>query len=429
MSTWHRVPLTALANYVNGYPFKPEDHGQDGWPIVRIEQLKDPDTRYDYFDGKVPRENYIADGDLIFSWSASLFLRIWDRGPAILNQHLFKVVPNPDIDKLFLKYCIEHNLPELTKASHGSTMQHITRRELERFHVAVPSSKTEQTTIADILTAVDQAIEQTEALIAKQRRVKAGLLHDLLTRGIDEHGRLRDASTHRFKPSPVGLVPEEWEVVPLGSISAGVTSGSRGWARYYSVEGAKFIRIGNLTRQHVNLILDDVQHVHPPLGSEGKRTSLEVGDLLISITADLGIIGVVPEGIGEAYINQHIALVKLDQGRVNPWWIGNFLAGHTAQKLFSALNESGAKAGLNLPTVASFPVPVPDMREQIKITQLLRQVDTEVVHQEAQLLKLRRLKTGLMQDMLSGRVSVAELAARSDVTHHDKEARDSGGVS
>lgn len=84
-----------------------------------------------------------------------------------------------------------------------------------------------------------------------------------------------------------------------------VTSGSRGWARYYSDEGALFLRIGNLTRDHINMRFDDIVLVNPPKSSEGKRTSVKTGDLLISITADLGIIAVIPTGFGEAYVNQH----------------------------------------------------------------------------------------------------------------------------
>ena len=123
----------------------------------------------------------------------------------------------------------------------------------------------------------------------------------------------------------------------------------------------------------------------------------------------MGIIGVVPEGLGEAYINQHIALVKLDKNQVNPWWVGNYLAGHTSQQLIATLNEAGAKAGLNLPTVASVPVPIPSTREQTEIARILHQVDDVLEEEKAQLAKARRLKTGLMQDLLTGKVSVAPL--------------------
>jgi len=410
MNSWKTVPLIALADYINGYAFKPEDHTDEGLPIIRIEQLKDDNAELDHYDKSVPEYNLIHNGDLIFSWSASLFLRIWDRGDAILNQHLFKVIPYPDVDKQYLKYCIEYNLPKLSNSSHGSTMKHITRKELKRFHVSLPSEKKEQTKIAEILATIDRAIAQTEALIAKHQRIKTGLMQDLLTRGIDEHGQLRDPSTHRFKSTPLGMIPEEWEVSNIGKISHRVTSGSRWWARYYSDTGAIFIRIGNLTREHVNLRLQNIQHVQPPDSSEAKRTVLETGDLLISVTADLGIIGIVPSDLGEAYINQHIALVKLDKEKINPYFIGNLLSSFQAQKYFSLLNDSGAKAGLNLKTISAFPVVFPsDKKEQDRIAEIIQKTDGIIETQKSERKKFLGLKAGLMRDLLSGRVSVKVL--------------------
>ncbi|WP_309716555.1 restriction endonuclease subunit S [Armatimonas sp.] len=408
MST-KKVPLSSLADYINGYAFKPDDFTDTGLPVIRIEQLKNRGAVCDLYNGAIPTKNYIRNGDLIFSWSASLFLQIWDRGPALLNQHLFRVIPRTGVDSTFLKYRIEASLPDLVNAAHGSTMQHITRKELDKCIVSIPIREIEQRKVAEIIATVDRATEQAESLIAKYQRVKTGLMQDLLTRGIDEHGNLRSEATHKFKDSPLGRIPVEWKSVPLSQIAIRITSGSRGWAAFYSDEGALFIRIGNLTRRHVHLRWDDVQYVKPPESSEGQRTSLEHGDLLISITADLGIIGVVPEGIGEAYINQHIALVKLDRERVNPWFVGNLLAGENAQNWISQLNESGAKAGLNLPTVASLPILLPPIQEQNLIVETFQKTERRLVSEQKQLEKLKVLKTGLMQDLLTGRIPVEPL--------------------
>lgn len=179
---WQPKKLTDLAEYINGYAFKPEDWGKEGLPIIRIEQLKNPEAPADYYDGKLPSSKIIENGDLIFSWSASLFLRIWRNGRAALNQHLFKVIEREGVDRAYLKAFIEFYLPALTAASHGSTMQHITRKELERFASPFPESKPEQTKISDILSTVERAIEQTEALVAKQQRIKTGMMQGLLTR-------------------------------------------------------------------------------------------------------------------------------------------------------------------------------------------------------------------------------------------------------
>lgn len=148
---WKNRKLTDLAEYINGYAFKPEDWDKHGLPIIRIEQLKNPDSISDYFSGHLPDHNIIDDNDLIFSWSASLFLSIWKGGKAALNQHLFKVIEKEGVDRHFLKHFIEFYLPEFTKVSHGSTMQHITRKELDRFQAVFPCNKSEQIKIAEIL--------------------------------------------------------------------------------------------------------------------------------------------------------------------------------------------------------------------------------------------------------------------------------------
>jgi type I restriction enzyme S subunit len=309
----------------------------------------------------------------------------------------------------FLYYKLQSLKPYLNAIAQGSTIKEVRPPTIKQIKIEIPTTK-EQSKIVDVLIAIEHTIAQTEALIAKHQQIKTGLMQDLLTRGIDEYGQLRDLTTHKFKHSRLGSIPEEWEESTIGKISHRVTSGSRWWARYYTDDGAKFIRIGNLTREHVNLRLQNIQHVQPPDSSEAKRTVLETGDLLISVTADLGIIGIVPNDLGEAYINQHIALVKLDKEKINPYFIGNLLSGFQAQKYFSLLNDSGAKAGLNLKTISAFPVVFPsDKKEQDRIAEIIQKTDDIIEKQKSERKKLLGVKAGLMQDLLSGRVSVKVL--------------------
>ncbi len=295
----------------------------------------------------------------------------------------------------------------LRTVSQGSTFEAVGKRELQNLQVFYPTLP-EQRRIAEILDTADRAIGETEALISKLKQMKTGLMHDLLIRGLDERGQLRDPNAHpeQFKDSPLGRIPRKWNVMPLESIAEMVTSGSRGWARYYSDEGPIFLRIGNLTREHVNLRLNDLVHVRPLANGEGSRTRVREGDLLISITADLGIIGVIPEHFGEAYVNQHIALVRLDCSKANPRWVGTYLAGQKAQKLFYRLNDPGAKAGLNLPTVSALPIALPDLHEQHRIAEILDAHDARIRAEEAYRDKLKLQKKGLMEDLLTGRVRV-----------------------
>ena len=280
-----------------------------------------------------------------------------------------------------------------------------------KIHVYYPRIE-QQRKIAQILDTLDTTIRKTEAIIEKLKQIKQGLLHDLLTRGIAANGELRppyEQAPHLYKESPLGWIPKEWDLASLESISSAVTSGSRNWALYYADSGALFIRIGNLTREHINLRFDSIIYANPPRYADGQRTKLEAGDLLISITADLGIVGVVSEGFGDAYINQHIAMVRLNQDYVNSRFIGHYLAGTHAQQNISQLNDSGAKAGLNLPTIRNIQVVVPNRTEQYGIALRLDEADLRIKNARTELAKLQNTKAGLIDDLLTGRVRVTPL--------------------
>ncbi|TCT00829.1 type I restriction enzyme S subunit [Pseudofulvimonas gallinarii] len=301
---------------------------------------------------------------------------------------------------------------EVKKYMKGSAQPGLNLADVEKMKVIFPERREEQAAISKILDTLDTAIQETEAIIAKLKAVKQGLLHDLLTRGIDANGELRPPQSEApnlYKPSPLGWIPKEWDIATLEAVSSTVTSGSRDWARFYAESGALFVRIGNLTREHINFRFDSTIYVCPPHNADGQRTRLEPGDILISITADLGIVGVVPDGMGEAYINQHIALVRPNIGAVNPRFVGHYLASPVAQAYISKLNDAGAKAGLNLPTIRGLLTARPEHTEQNLIAERLDEIDNRIQNATRESAKLRDLKFGLMDDLLIGRVRVTPL--------------------
>ena len=337
----------------------------------------------------------------------------------VCGYHLALIRPKANVHPIFLakQLASAPTVRYFAANATGSTRFGLAIGTIEKLDVPTPPPD-EQAKIAEVLSTVDRAIEQTEALIAKQQRIKTGLMQDLLTRGIDEHGNLRSEQTHKFKDSPLGRIPVEWDIAPLGSVAESVTSGSRGWAKYYRKEGALFIRIGNLTREHINLRLDDLVFVQPPESAEGLRTAVQAGDLLISVTADLGIIGVIPKGFVQGYVNQHIALARLRPADVSARFVGWFLSSREGRAQFDRLNESGAKAGLNLPTVRSLLFPRPDdVDEQHRIAAAIDACVRAADQHACSLQKLRALKRGLMQDLLTGNRRVtALLEQREGVT-------------
>jgi len=214
----------------------------------------------------------------------------------------------------------------------------------------------------------------------------------------------------------LGELPSDWKVVPLDEFDPFVTSGSRGWAAYYSDVGSNFLRITNLSRTCIYPSLNDLRYVAvPPDNREGIRTALEIGDILISITADIGIVGLVTAEINlPAYINQHIALVRFADQEVNSRYLAYFLSGASSQRRFESMTDAGAKAGMNLSGVrnilAAFP---PTTREQEAIAEALADTDALVKSLEQLLIKKRQIKQGAMQELLTGKRRLPGFSTRT----------------
>lgn len=308
--------------------------------------------------------------------------------------------PKETVAAKFIYYCAKWDKVRniaIPKMEGTSGRQRVPSRVFsEDIYVPIPPLP-EQKKIADILTTVDNAIEETDRIIEKTKELKKGLMQKLLTRGIGQK---------RFKKTEIGEIPKGWKIAKLKDVSTLITSGSRGWAKYYSDSGPLFLRIGNLTRDHINLRLREITHVALPDNVEGIRATAEEGDLLISITADLGIIGLIPSKFGEAYVNQHIALVKIKSSIVNPRWLAYFLSGDAGQRQFQIFNDAGSKAGLNLNTIASLIVAIPKKDEQNQIASILSEIDADISYEQNHKASLETLKKSLMQVLLTGRVRV-----------------------
>lgn len=162
MSEWVETTLGAVARFQNGYPFKPTELTGQGLPVVRIKQLLDPAAEVDRSNVDIPGQFRIHDGDLIFSWSGTLAVRMWSRGDALLNQHLFRVSEADGVDRRWLHYALDRAVDELLLKVHGTTMKHVTKRTLEAHPVMLPSPP-EQRRIAEVMSSVDAQIGALEA--------------------------------------------------------------------------------------------------------------------------------------------------------------------------------------------------------------------------------------------------------------------------
>ena len=143
--------LGDIATYINGYPFKPEDRGTTGLPIIRIQDLTGNAYDLGFYDGNYPERIEINDGDVLISWSASLGVYVWNRGKALLNQHIFKVAFNKcAVNKQYFVYAVQHKLQEMETKAHGATMKHIVKKDFDNTVIPFPTLE-EQEEIAKII--------------------------------------------------------------------------------------------------------------------------------------------------------------------------------------------------------------------------------------------------------------------------------------
>jgi type I restriction enzyme S subunit len=233
-----------------------------------------------------------------------------------------------------------------------------------------------QRRIAEMLWAVDEAWCRVQASCEAMMRFERACLYDVLG------GFLRQNKTST-----------------LGELSDFVTSGSRGWAEYYDKNGALFIRSQNVRNQ----ILDfaDLQRVQPPIGAEGARTKTRPGDLLITITGNsVGNVAYVPDGLEEAYVSQHVGLVRLKDPEMHRMLVAFFGAsGPGNEQILKA--QYGLKPGLNLEQIRRFIVPDPTHRELLEILSTIRNQDSLKAALQLHVSSSLKLKHDLLNRLIS----------------------------
>lgn len=288
---------------------------------------------------------------------------VWRLGDndLVYQKALHRVRPLDGLIPEFLMYQLRHHADAgaLSAAFTGTTIKHLTRQSLAGYEVGIPPER-EQLRIADkldaVLTRVDACRERLDRVPNILKRFRQAVLAAATTGTLTEDWR-----------DECGIGKDSWVSKEGRNVFAFVTSGSRGWARYYSDAGPLFLRVGNLDHDTIELDLRHVQRVNPPMGAEGERTRIQAGDILISITADVGMVGFVREGLVEAYINQHLCLAR-QTGNFSGAYLAYFLASPTGGFLQAKEAQRGAtKAGLTLEDIRCLEILVPSLSEQHEI--------------------------------------------------------------
>ena len=303
---------------------------------------------------------------------------------------------------------------EAERTSMGTKMPRTSWKGLSQFRVPIPEPK-HQSKIAEVLDTLDAAIRGTEGVVAKLRAMKQGLLHDLLTRGIDANGDLRPPqpeAPHLYHQTPLGWLPKEWEVVPLGSQTLEL---AQGWSPDCPAEAALAHEWGVLkTTAVVWSGYQDQENKRLPEGMK-PRPHLQVGagDILITRagpSSRVAVVAHVPATRDKLMISDKLYRLRVIPQQ-NPAFLALAMGSTSVQreitKTISGMAES--QTNISQSTLKPLPVPRPTRPEQDAIVQTLHAQATKLDKEERLLEKLRLQKSGLMDDLLTGRVPVTPL--------------------
>ena len=368
--------LPEICTIQYGFPFDSAKFStSEGMPLIRI---RDVVRGYsETFTTEEYKEEYIVSkDDLLIGMDGEFNIAKWGETPALLNQRVCRLFPTSEVDKNYLFYFMPSALKRIEEKTPFVTVKHLSAKELNKVKVPLPPLD-EQRRIATVLDKVSD-------LIAKRREQ------------LDKLDELVKARFVEMFGDPVSN-PHQYPISQLSEYIEFLTSGSRGWSQYFSDDGEYFITIKNV--KNCSISLEDVQYIKPPDNAEAVRTKVKDGDLLISITADLGRTGVVTKEIADhgAYINQHLTCIRLNREKLNPLYVAYYMESPAGKMQFNAKNQAGVKAGLNFNAINSLKLVVPPLEKQGLFVEFVSQTNKSKLTIQQSLDKLEVLKKALMQ--------------------------------
>ena len=343
--------LGDIATYINGYAFKPEDRGTEGLPIIRIQDLTGNAYDLGFYDGKHPEKIEINNGDVLISWSASLGVYVWNRGKALLNQHIFKVAFNKvDVDKNYFVYAVRHKLNEMAAKAHGATMKHIIKKDFDAIQIPFPSLQ-EQAEISLILDKVAHVIEE--------RREELSKLDTLIkARFVELFGDLRTNT-------------KEWKIQAFSELTDLITDGEHATPRR-TTNGIYLLSARNILNHAIQL--DDVDYIdQEEYDRIAKRVVPQAGDVLISCSGTVGRCCTVPVGLKFQMVRS-AALLRF-KPEINPKFAEYMITSEYLQEQINRLKTASSQANLFQGKIAKLKGFAPPMELQQEFNAFVAVID------------------------------------------------------
>ena len=374
------IRLGDVATYINGYAFKPEERGNVGLPIIRIQDLTGNAYDLGYYDGEYPEKIEINNGDVLISWSASLGVYIWNRGKALLNQHIFKVIfDKVDIDKNYFVYAVHRKLDEMSMKSHGATMKHIIKKDFDATLIPYPALN-EQIEISDNLDKVLRIIEM-------RKRELQSLDSLIKARFVEMFG---DPIINSF-----GI-----ETKPMTDVCE-IIDGDRGknypTADEFSDEGyCLFLNAKNVTSTGFNF--DTCMFVTKEKDEALRKGKLSRGDVVLTTRGTLGNLAFYTKAIPFEHvrINSGMVILRMKQDVVDEvYFIEQFKM--QLVDIREKIASGSAQPQLPISTMNKINILIPDIEKQRQFADFVKQVDKSKVVVQKALNETQLLFDSLMQ--------------------------------
>lgn len=301
---------------------------------------------------------------------------------------------------------------DLRSLNEATGVPSLSREILYKLMVPTPCPE-EQEKIAETLTALDRAIEQTEAVIFKQQRIRTGLMQELLTKGVDENGNIRSEATHSFKDSMLGRIPVEWDVCPAENLCEAVID-CKNRTPPETVEGHPVIRTPNVRNGEFvsnNLAFTDSAS-YEVWTARGRPRA---GDVVITREAPFGEACIIPDGVLAPCLGQRMMMYQPDASKIRADYLVYAIYSQRVQQRLLELAGGSTVGHVRVGDIRALPIPHPvDVKEQERITLVLNGISAALKDELISQSKLASLRTGLIHDLLTGERRVTPLFAQAD---------------
>ena len=318
--------------------------------------------------------------------------------------------PAKGIDDKFFYYLVSFASKKIGNYGYDRHFKH-----LKDFQCLYPTDECEQQKIAAILTAIDRAIAHTEALIEKYHQIKAGLMHDLFTRGIGADGKLRptrEEAPELYQESAIGWIPREWEIKYCSDLCTRICVGIViKPAQYYVEDGIPAFRSANIREDGIDP--DNLVYISPESNKLLAKSQVKEGDILSVRTGYPGTSAVVPEEFSG--VNCVDILISTPGHRISSQYLCYWVNSSFGKEQVLRQQGGMAQQHFNVAEMRQLLVGLPSVREQNLVVDKLAVCDRKIEAEKETLAKLNKQKSGLMHDLLTGKVPVK--VNPSEVSH------------